>query len=437
MSGMVVASLGLVAMLVAIALRMPVALAMLLTGAIGYGALAGLGPLLAYFKATPLQLFANYTFSVVPLFLLMGNFAAKAGLSEKLFAAARAWLGHYRGGLAMATIGGCAGFGTICGSSLATAATMSQVALPELRRHGYAPALATGSLAAGGALGILIPPSLVLVIYALLAEQNIAKLFFAAFIPGFLAALGYIGAILVTVRRDPAAGPALPRASWAERWRSLGAIWPVAAIFLLVIFGINFGWFTPTEGAAVGAAAAGAVAFVSGRLDRKALADALLDTAASTGMIFAIILGADMLKAFLGLTQMPQILAETIGDNLSPYLVLAAMLAIYLLLGSIMDSLSMILLTLPIFFPTIAGLDFGMTPEETAIWFGILVLITVEVGLISPPVGLNLFLMKGLAKDVPMSTIYRGVMPFLYSDILRILLIVAVPEIALIALRWL
>jgi tripartite ATP-independent transporter DctM subunit len=353
-----------------------------------------------------------------------------------LFRAANVWLGHRRGGIAMATVGGCAAFGAICGSSLATAATMAQVALPEMRRYGYSGALATGTLAAGGTLGILIPPSVILVVYAILTEQNIAKLFIAAFVPGIIAALGYIAAIALFVRIDPQAGPAGERASGRERLLSLVETWPVILIFLLVIGGIYAGWFTPTEGAAVGAFSTGALAFVRGGMRLAGLIECLKGTAETTAMIFLILLGAALYNAFLALTRMPIDAAAMIGaSGLSPMWVIAAILLLYLALGCLMDSLSMILLTIPIFFPIVMGLDFGLDPEETAIWFGIIALVVVEVGLITPPVGMNVFVINSMAGDVPMLESFRGVMPFLASDIIRVVLLVALPAISLFLVR--
>lgn len=420
-----------------LAFRVPIGVAMLSVGLAGYVAMVGWPPALNYLRSAAYDKYASYTFSIVPLFLLMGEFATHAGMSQALFKAANSWLGHRRGGIAMAAIGGCAGFGAIAGSSLATAATMAQVALPEMRRYGYSGALATGSIAAGGTLGILIPPSIVLVIYGILTEQNIAKLFAAAFIPGFLAALGYMLAVAVYVRFHPEDGPVAERVGYAARFRALLSVWPVLVIFVLVIGGIYTGIFTPTEAAAVGALATGLMALLQGKLGFGTLFNSLLKTAQNTAMIFLIVLGADLLNVFLALTRMPQNVAAAISSwQVAPLVILAAILIIYLVLGMVMDSLSMILLTIPIFFPIIMGLDFGMTPEQTAIWFGILTLIVVEVGLITPPVGLNVYIINSLARDVPMLDTFRGVMPFLASDIIRVIILVAFPGITLMALNW-
>jgi C4-dicarboxylate transporter DctM subunit len=426
-------------LLVLIFLRLPIGLAMLICGLAGTWMVSGSTiPILAKLKAETYSTFSSHSLSIIPLFLLMGQFAGLGGMSQSLFRAANAWLGHRRGGVAMAAIGACAGFGAICGSSLATAATMAQVALPELKRYGYSGALATGTLAAGGTLGILIPPSIVLVIYAILAEQNIAKLFLAAFVPGILAAIGYMIAISIYVRLYPESAGQSPRMAYGERFRALVDVWPVLLVFFAVVGGIYFGWFTPTEGAAVGAAGTGLIAWVNGGLTRKTLIESVLMTASATAMIFFIVFGAAMYNSFLALTQLPQIAASTIsGQGFNPWVVMVAILILYLILGCVMDSLSMILLTIPIFFPIVSALDYGLGPEEFAIWFGILVLIVVEVGLITPPVGMNLFVINSMAKDTPIVQTYRGVTPFVISDLVRTTILVIFPVISLFMLRWL
>lgn len=437
MSGAEIGGLAFLILFILLAIRVPIGVAMLAVGIGGYAAIVGWSPTLNVLKTIAYEKFSSYTFSIVPLFLLMGEFATVGGISQALFKSANTWLGHKRGGIAMAAIGGSAGFGAIAGSSLATAATMAQVALPEMRRYGYSGALATGSLAAGGTLGILIPPSIVLVIYAILAEQNIAKLFAAAFIPGIIAALGYMIAIAIYVHFKPEDGPVAERQGYAQRLKSLLSIWPVIVIFILVIGGIYKGIFTPTEAAAVGAFGTGILALARGKLNLHSLSSSMLNTAKATGMIFLIVLGAELINRFLALTRLPQVLANNISSwQVAPLIILSAILIIYLLLGCVMDSLSMILLTIPIFFPIVMGLDFGMSPEETAIWFGILALIVVEVGLITPPVGLNVYIINSLAKDVPMMDSFRGVLPFLVSDLIRIVVLVAFPQITLVALWW-
>ena len=436
MSGVGMALLFLALMLVLMGLRVPIAIAMLLTGIAGYVTIAGWSPLLNHLKSAAFARYSNYDLSVVPMFLLMGNLASRGGLSAALFNAANAFIGHFRGGIAMASVGACAGFGAICGSSLATAATMGQVALPELRKHKYDPALATGALAAGGTLGILIPPSVVLAVYAILTEQNIAKLFTAAFVPGLIATIGYMIAIAVVVRLKPGSGPAGPLHPWVERWRTLMGIWPVVAIFIVMLGGMYGGYFSATEGAAVGTAATFILAVARG-MRVKGLLECFDATARATGMIFLILLGADVLNSFLALSQMPAELAGWVQTSgLPPLSVMFAIILIYVFLGCVMDSLSMILLTIPIFFPMIMGLDFwGLEQTEKAIWFGILALMVVEIGLITPPVGMNVYIISSLAKDVPMRTAFRGVVPFLVSDAVRVLLLIFFPTLSLWLVR--
>ncbi len=420
-------------------LRIPIGLSMLLVGFFGTWLVTGSWvPILAQMKSLTYDTFSNYSLSIVPLFLLMGQFATRGGMSQALFKAAETWLGHRKGGVAMAAVGACAGFGAICGSSLATAATMGQVALPELRRYGYSGALATGCLAAGGTLGILIPPSVVLVIYAILTEQNIIKLFMAAMVPGVLAALGYMLTIAVYVRLKPGSAGLRERAGYGERFTALIAVWPVLIIFAVVIGGIYLGWFTPTEGAAVGAAGTGLVALFNGGLTWRGLGEAITGTAISTGMIFFIVLGAAVYNGFLAFSQLPQEAANTVaGMGVSPWLVLLVVLLCYLVFGCVMDSLSMILLTIPIFFPIVSVLDFGLPPEELALWFGVIVLIVVEVGLITPPVGMNLFVINSMAPDVPLSRTYGGALPFVLSDIIRVAILILFPAITLGLVRLL
>ena len=418
--------------LLLIGLRMPVAVAMFVVGGFGFASLAGWSAFLNLLNTAPFGRVSSYTLSVVPMFLLMGQLATRAGLSRLLFDAARACVGHRRGGLAVATIGGCAGFGAVCGSSLATAATMASVALPEMRRHGYSGALAAGTLAAGGTLGILFPPSIILVIYAVITEQSIGKLFLAALVPGVIAMLGYVVAITVCVRINPGAGPAAPSLPFAERLRSVGKVWPVVAIFVAVIGGIYLGVFTPTEAAAMGAAAIGLVALVSGRLRWSAFSASLLDTARTTGMIFLILIGAEIFNAFLALTQIPTALADGLGaSGLAPIVILVGILLVYLVLGCVMDSLAMILLTVPVFFPLVTGLDLGYTEEEIAIWFGVMALIVVEIGLITPPIGLNVYAINAMDRSLRLGESFRGTVPFLWSGFLLLAILLMVPEVCL------
>jgi C4-dicarboxylate transporter, DctM subunit len=424
-------------LLLLIFVRIPIGLSMLLCGLGGAWLVYGnLAPILSQLKQVTYSTFSNYSLSVIPLFLLMGQFAALGGLSQALFKAAEAWIGHRKGGVAMAAVGACAGFGAICGSSLATAATMGQVALPELKRAGYAGGISTACLAAGGTLGILIPPSVVLVIYAILTEQNIAKLFLAAFIPGILAAVGYMLVVAIYARVRPNEVGTMAPMPMKERWAATWKVWPVLVIFLVVVGGIYGGIFTPTEGAAVGAFGTGVAAWLSGGLNAKTFKGAILGTAVATAMIFMIVLGAGVYNTFLALSQLPQEAATAVaGWGVSPWLVLAAILVLYVILGCFMDSLSMILLTIPVFFPIVSGLDFGLSPEELAIWFGILVLIVVEVGLITPPVGMNLFVINSLSKETPITHTYRAILPFVASDLVRTVILAAFPGITLVLLR--
>jgi tripartite ATP-independent transporter DctM subunit len=382
--------------------------------------------------------FSVYDLSVIPLFLLMGQFATQGGLSRALFQAAASFVGHFRGGLAMAAILACAAFGAICGSSVATAATVTQVAMPEMRAYKYSGRLATATLAAGGTLGILIPPSVVLVVYAILTEQNIAKLFAAAMIPGIIATVGYLVAIGVVVHRHPEQGPAQPRHSWAERLRTMRGVWPVVAIFLVVFGGIYGGVFTPTEGAAVGAIAMLVVGVAPRSLDVRGIIEAIKQTAETSAMIFIILLGSEVFDAFLALSRLPETAAQLVGQSgLGPYAIMLSLMLFYILLGAVMDELAMILLTLPVFFPIVQALDFGLPPDEVAIWFGILVLIVVGIGLTAPPIGLNVFVISSIAKTVPIAATYRGVLPFIFTDIVRLGLVLAFPGLALWLVRLL
>lgn len=418
--------------LLLVALRMPVAVAMFAVGGFGFASLASWSAFLNLLNTAPFGRVSSYTLSVLPLFILMGALATRAGLSRKLFDAARACVGHQRGGLAVSTIGGCAGFGAICGSSIATGATMAAVALPEMRRYGYSDALATGTLAAGGTLGILFPPSIILVIYAVITEQSIGKLFLAALVPGIIATLGYWATIATYVRLNPGAGPAAPSLPLDERIRCLWKAWPVATIFLAVIGGIYLGVFTPTEAAAIGAAAVALVALAGRRLRWRDISESLLDTAKATGMIFLILIGAETFNAFLALSQIPVALADVLGGSgLPPMTILIGILLVYLVLGCVMDSLAMILLTVPVFFPLVTGLDLGYTEEEVAIWFGVMAVIVVEVGLITPPIGLNVYAINSLAPGVSLGESFKGTLPFLLSGIVLLAIILMVPSVCL------
>ncbi|MBK0393105.1 TRAP transporter large permease [Ramlibacter algicola] len=423
-------------MLVLMAIRTPISIAMFAAGTAGYLLQTGWAPFANFLNTQAFARFASYDLSVIPLFILMGHFATQGGISKALFSFAAAVMGRFKGGLAMASVLACAAFGAICGSSVATAATITSVALPEMKRHGYSGRLATGTLAAAGTLGILIPPSVPLVIYAILTEQNIAKLFAAAMVPGIIAMFGYMVAIAIYVRLVPGQAPETDDAPALTRDAIIGVL-PIVLIFLLVFGGIYGGWFTPTEGAAVGAASTFVAALIKREITWDKFKQCFYATAESSAMIFLIFLGADLMNAALALTQVPNQLAATVASwGLSPLAVVAAILLFYVVLGAVMDELSMILLTIPIFFPMVMGLDFGMPKESVAIWFGIMVLMVVEFGLLAPPVGLNVYIVNGMAKDVPIADSYRGVMPFLVSDTLRTLLLLFFPPISLWLVRY-
>ena len=423
-------------MLVVMALRVPIAIAMFVAGTIGYIMQAGLDPYFSFLNSQAFARFASYDLSVIPLFILMGHFATQ-GISRALFQFAAAVMGGFRGGLAMAAVLACAAFGAICGSSVATAATITGVALPEMKRHGYSGRLSTGTLAAGGTLGILIPPSVPLVIYAILTEQNIAKLFAAAMVPGIIAMVGYMIAIAIYVRVVPGQAPEVDDDRPAITMASLAGIVPIALIFILVFGGIYGGLFTPTEGAAVGAASTFVAALLKREITWKKFKVCFYATAESSAMIFLIFIGADVMNSALTLTQVPAQLAAVINSwGLAPLVVVTAIMLFYVVLGAVMDELSMILLTIPIFFPMIMGMDFGMSKEYTAIWFGIMVLMTVGFGMLAPPVGLNVYVVNGMAKDVPMSESYKGVMPFLISDTIRTTVLLLFPGISLFLVKY-
>jgi C4-dicarboxylate transporter, DctM subunit len=433
MSDLAIGGMGFGVLFVLIALRVPIGIAMITVGMVGFTAIAGWVPLLSFLKTETYWRFSSFDFSVIPLFLMMGNFANRAGVTTALFRAASAFIGHFRGGLAMAAIGGCAGFGTISGSSLATAAMMGQVSLPELRRYKYRASFATGCLAAGGTLGALIPPSIPLIIYAIMVEGNIVQLFQAAAIPGLLAAIFYCIVIAIVVRIDPAAGPAAPRASLRERLAALRDVWTVILIFAVVMGGIYSGAFTPTEGAGIGAVGMALIAVTYGGMRWQGFLDTMYETAQTSAMIFVILLGAGVLNAFLGFSQLPIWAADLFQNSgLSPLVVVLGMIILYLFLGCIMDSLAMILITIPIFWPIIAALDFGFPVDDVKLWYGIIILMVVEIGLITPPVGLNVFVINSLAKDVPMIETFRGVMPFLAADTVRLALVVLIPAVSLL-----
>jgi len=424
--------IGLAALIGLIVIRMPIAYSMIVVGAVGVGFLNGFDILLAQLKDLAWAQFSIYDLSVVPMFVLMGNIATRGGLSSDLFRAANAWFGHMRGGVAMAAIAACAGFGSVCGSSLATASTMGQVALPELKRYKYSGSLATGTLAAGGVLGILIPPSIVLVIYAVIVEANIVTMFMAAFLPGILAVILFLLTIALYVRLNPEAGPRGDQVSREELLSATMSMVPVLIIFGLVIGGIYFGFFNPTPAAAVGVFLVTVYGILRRALPIAGFYHAILETAKTTGMIYLILLGAELLKIFMARGGVPQAAAEMmVSSGLPPFAILALLLIALIILGCLMDSLSMILLAIPFFWPVIADLDFGLGPEEVKIWFGILALIVVELGLITPPVGMNVFIISSMDKETPMKETFKGVAPFFAAETVRVVLLVAFPAITL------
>lgn len=407
-------------------LRVPLAVAMGLVGFVGLGLLRGWPPTMANAAQVVYDTGFAYTLSVVPLFILMGNFVARAGLANELFRAAYAFIGHLRGGLAHATVLACAGFGAICGSSIATAATMSKVAYPPMKKLGYADYLSTGVIAAGGTLGIMIPPSTILVIYGIVTETHIGKLFAAGVLPGLLCAGLLMACVAWITWRDPAAGPAGARTPWPQRWRALRDIWGVALLVVVVLGGIYGGVFTATEGAGIGASGAFFFALARRALGWRMLYEVLLESARTTAMLFTILIAAMLFSSFVNFTTMPGDLRDWILHlGLPPLAVVGAMMLVYVLLGTIMEELSMVLLTIPVFFPIVTGLGFD------PVWFGVLIVLVVQIGLISPPVGMNLFVLGALLKDVPLSTIFRGVWLFVLALCVALVVVLEVQPLAL------
>lgn len=423
---MIEGGLALLGLLLVLLAGMPIAFAL---GLIGYGGIWWLRSMNAANSVTVNQIFdlaQTHTFTVLPLFILMGNLIARARISHDLYAASNAFLGHFRGGLAMATIAACAGFSAVSGSSMATASTMSRVAMPPMRRHGYADALAAGSIAAGGTLGILIPPSVILLIYGILTSTNIGHLFIAGIVPGMLAVAGYLTAIAVVTRLDPAAGPAGARTPWPERLRLLRRVWPIVALFALVLGGIYLGVFTPTEAAGIGAAGACMFVVVLGRVTLTGFVDILIESARTSAMMIALLFGATLFNNFLDMMGFARGLAQWLDvADLTPMTALVMMMAVYLVLGLFLESLSMMLLTIPIFFPVVQAL--GIDP----VWFGILVVVVIEISLITPPVGLNVFILKIMVRNVSLATIFRGILPFFIADLVRLGLLMAFPALVL------
>ncbi|WP_342777652.1 TRAP transporter large permease [Sulfitobacter sabulilitoris] len=422
---MLSAGLGFLAALVLIFLRVPIAIALAVVGFTGYAMLNDVAPAFSVMGLTAMGSTMSYNLAVVPLFILMGNLVAGAGISQELYRAAQVYVGHRRGGLGIATILSCGGFAAVCGSSVATAVTMGRVAIPSMRSYGYADSLSTATVAAGGTLGILIPPSIIMVIYGITTETHIGKLFAAGIVPGLIGIAGYAAAVNWVARRHPDRAPRADTATRAERLDALKNVWAVCALFALVLGGIYGGFFTATEASGIGACGALAFALMR-RTPLRELVEIMRVSAETTAVLFALIIGASIFSEFVNLTGAHQGILSVVRDGaLSPVMVMVVICLIYVLLGCVLDSLAMMLLTLPMFFPIVVGLGFD------PIWFGILVVMLVEIGLITPPIGMNLFVLKSILPDVRLMTIIRGVVPFIAVDILRILLIALIPALTL------
>jgi len=425
MSFEIVGIIGICILFILLALNMYIGMAMALVGFVGMSYLIGFEAGAHILSIVPFAEGSSYTLSVIPLFVLMGQFAFLSGVSSDIYKTVYIWMGHLRGGLAMATILACSGFAAICGSSLATGATMAMVALPEMKKYGYDDRLATGCIAAGGTLGILIPPSIGFIIYGILTELSIGKLFMAGVIPGILLASLFILAIIIQCKKNPSMGPRGPVYSWPARIKSLGGVWGMLLLFMVVMGGIYFGIFTPTEAAGVGAFGAFLIAFLRRKLTLATTLQAIRETGKSTAMIFMIIIGANIFSSFLGLTRLPMELADFMAELPLPrHLILVAIILVYIALGCVMDCIAIMILTVPILFPVIQALQFD------PIWFGVLMVIVLEIGLITPPVGLNVFVIKGAAPDVPMTTIFRGIWPFILAALVAMVILVKWPIIA-------
>ncbi len=425
MSTDAVAILGFVALFALMLLRVPIGIAMGVVGVCGFGYLVDWWPALKLLAQSPIRTATDADFAVIPLFLLMGAFATASGMSRELFEAANKFVGHLRGGLGIATIAASGGFAAVCGSSVATAATFSTIAYPEMRRFGYPQSFATGVVAAGGTLGIMIPPSVVLAVYGLITEQDIGKLFIAGVIPGLLAVTMYIATINVMAILRPGHFPTGERSTWHDRFVTLRGIWAVLLLFIFIFGGLYGGLFTATEAAGMGAGGAFIISVLRRRLSYQDFWQSLVDSVRTTASVFTILIGALIFGYFLAVTQTPQKVTELlIGLGLGPYQVLGLIMLLYFFLGCVMDAMAMIILTIPIIFPVIKELGFD------PIWFGIIVVMTVELGLISPPVGMNVFVIKSVIKDVELPTIYYGVLPFVLTDILRLAILIIFPILA-------
>jgi tripartite ATP-independent transporter DctM subunit len=423
---MTAAFISFVALFALLFFGIPLAFSLGLVGLIAFSLAIGAHAASAMAAQVTWDTLSSYSLSVLPLFILMGNFVNHSGLSRQLYDASNAFVGHRRGGLAMATILASGGFAAVCGSSIATAATISTVALPSMRRYGYSPALSTGSIAAGGTLGILIPPSVIMVIYGSMTETSIGHLFIAGIVPGILAVLLYMAAIAIYTRFDPDAGPAGPRVAWRERFTALRQVWMVLTLFLVVIGGIYLGVFTPTEAAGIGATGAFIAALMRRSLSFRELLHILFDSARTSAALMAVLVGALIFSNFVNITGAPEAIVEALkAINIPPLGVMALILVFYLLLGCVFDALAMILLTVPIFFPLVIALGFD------PVWFGIITVVVVELSLITPPIGMNLFVIHSVARDIPMTTIYRGILPFIAVDIVRLAILVLFPMLVL------
>jgi tripartite ATP-independent transporter DctM subunit len=421
-----VALIGFVSLFALMLLRVPVGMAMGLVGVCGYSYIAGSGPALKLIGQTSMRTVTDYTFGVIPMFMLMGAFVSVSGVSRELFRAANAFIGHLRGGLGVATVLACGGFAAICGSSVATAATFSSVAYPEMRRFGYPQSFSTGVIAAGGTLGAMLPPSTVLAVYAILTQQDIGKLFMAGIVPGLLAMLMYVLTIFIIVKVRPDWLPRGANTTWGERFAGLKDVWAPLLLFVFVIGGLYGGFFTPTEAGGVGATGAFLLGVLRGKLDRAGTLEALLSATRTAAAVFTVLIGALIFGYFLTITQVPQNLTSYVSNlGLNRYEVLALIMVMYLVLGCLMDAMAMIILTVPIIYPVIVQLGFD------PIWFGIIIVMTVELGLIHPPVGMNVFVIKSVVHDVSFTTIFKGVIPFVLTDLLRLVILIAFPVIAL------
>lgn len=418
--------LAFVALFALLLLRLPIGFALGLVGTVGFGWIVGMTPALKSLGSVASDTVLSYDFAVIPMFILMGNLVARSGISDELYAASYSWFSGMRGGLAIATIASCGGFSAVCGSSLATAATMARVAVPPMQKYKYSDALAAGSVAAGGTLGILIPPSIALVLYGIMTESDIGKLFAAGLMPGILGIVLYMVAISVWARFRPSIGPAAVSHSLSVKLKSLRGVTGILALFLLVMGGLYLGWFTPTEAAGIGSGGAFLIAVARGRLNWRSLYETLYDSARTSVAILTILIGALLFANFINVARVPQALGDWVtGQDMAPIAVIISIIAIYLVLGCFLESISMMLLTVPIFYPIVGALGYDL------IWFGVVVIVVIEIAMITPPIGMNIFVLRGVLPDIPSTTVFKGVIPFILADIVRITLIVAFPIIAL------